>query len=34
MELAQSTTRRMSPLRSGSWKKTRETIFWYIVLRA
>lgn len=32
MELAQSTPHRVSPLRSGSWKKTKETIFWYVVL--
>ncbi len=32
MELAQSTPDRISPLLSGSWKKTRETIFWYVVL--
>ncbi|MBN1372605.1 MAG: carbohydrate ABC transporter permease [Anaerolineaceae bacterium] len=32
MELAQSTPNRMSPLRSLSWRKTRETIFWYFVL--
>jgi len=32
MELAQPTSRRISTPRSGSWKKSRETIFWYIVL--
>lgn len=32
MELAQPTSRGMSPQHSGSWKKTRETIFWYVVL--